>query len=134
MTRTAAVTGTPDPSTDRRAPDASAAHPTGADGAAATAGRAVATAIAPVSGSASPSPAASRPKPVTERQFHKDFLLTCSALATEDGRFQARVVITALGGTRTRSQRFLDLGCMPTEAAAMAHALQSGISWVDQLP
>ena len=71
--------------------------------------------------------------PLTQREFHKDFLLTCSALATEDGRFQARVVITALGGMRTRSQRFLDLGCLPTEAEALAHALESGVAWVDSL-
>ena len=48
-----------------------------------------------------------------------------------DGRFQARVVITSLAGDRTRSQRFLDLKVFDSEDAAVEHARESGMEWID---
>ena len=65
------------------------------------------------------------------RSFYKDHLLSCNPLALDDGRFQARVAITALGGGRTRSQRFLDLENFPSFDEAVARALQAAMEWVD---
>jgi hypothetical protein len=65
------------------------------------------------------------------RHFHRDFMLSCSPTPTPDGRFQARVAITYLGGERTRSQRFLDLDVFDTAEAAIEHARRAGIEWVD---
>jgi hypothetical protein len=52
-------------------------------------------------------------------------------MCQDDGRFQARVVITSLGGKNTRSQRFLDLQVFDTEAAAIEHARRAGMDWID---
>lgn len=65
-----------------------------------------------------------------QRHVFEDYLLSCTALSTPDGSFQSRVAITALGGQRTRAQRFLDLECFATEAEALDHARQAGMDWV----
>jgi hypothetical protein len=65
-----------------------------------------------------------------ERHVFEDHLLSCSALPTNDGRFQSRVAITALGGQRTRAQRFLDLDVFDSAEEALAHAKQAGMDWV----
>lgn len=73
----------------------------------------------------------STPRPqLVERIFHEGFMLTLAAYPGEDGRFQARVVVTALGGVRTRSQRFLDLDWFRSAADAMAHARTEGLAWI----
>ena len=76
------------------------------------------------------------PLPVTRpamrpRIFYRDYLLGCQPLQLDDGRFQARVVITAMGGSKTRSQRFLDLEIFDAEEAAIERAHQAGIQWID---
>lgn len=68
---------------------------------------------------------------MTVRAFYRDYLLTCQPAPQPDGRYQARVVITSLAGDRTRSQRFLDLEVFSSEDAAIAHARQSGMEWID---
>ncbi len=65
------------------------------------------------------------------RIFYRDHLLGCQPLQMDDGRFQARVVITAIGGSKTRSQRFLDLEIFDAEEAAIERAHQAGIQWID---
>lgn len=65
------------------------------------------------------------------RTVYRNFLLSCQPMAQDDGRFQARVVITSLGGDQTRSQRFLDLDAFSSEEAAIDHARQSGMEWID---
>jgi hypothetical protein len=66
-----------------------------------------------------------------ERVLYKGYLLSATPMPGDDGRFQARVSITAMSGERTRAQRFLDLEYFDTEADASAHALQAGRQWVD---
>lgn len=68
----------------------------------------------------------------TQRQLYRDHLLSCSAVPTDDGRYQARVAVAAIGGERTRAQRFLDLEVFDSEDAALAHAKQAGCEWVDK--
>ena len=68
---------------------------------------------------------------MTVRSFYRDYMLTCQPLNQPNGRFQARVVITAMAGDRTRSQRFLDLEVFASEQAAIEHARQSGMQWID---
>lgn len=68
---------------------------------------------------------------MTVRSFYRDYLLTCQPAPQPDGRFQARVVITSLAGDRTRSQRFLDLELCHSEEAAIEHARQSAMEWID---
>ena len=57
-------------------------------------------------------------------------MLTLAAYPGDDGRFQARVVVTALGGVRTRSQRFLDLDWFDSPAEAVAFARMEGLAWI----
>jgi len=68
----------------------------------------------------------------TLRRLYQDYLLTCSALSMDDGRFQARVAIADFAGDRTRRQIFLDLELFPTADEAVAHAEWAGLQWVDK--
>lgn len=65
-----------------------------------------------------------------QRHVFEDYLLSCSALPLAGGGYQSRVAITALGGQRTRAQRFLDLECFDTAAEAYEHARTAGMEWV----
>ncbi len=65
-----------------------------------------------------------------ERHVFEDYLLSCTALPIAGGGYQSRVAITALGGQRTRAQRFLDLECFDNEVEALEHARQAGMDWV----
>ena len=65
------------------------------------------------------------------RRFYGDYMLTCQPMRLDDGRYQARVVITALGGTRTRAQRFLDLEFYEREEEAIERAHHAGVEWID---
>jgi hypothetical protein len=67
------------------------------------------------------------------RHLHKDFVLSCNPKKTVDGRFQASLAITYLGGERTRSQRFIDMtDVFDTEEEAAAHARTVGIEWIER--
>lgn len=68
---------------------------------------------------------------MSARSFYRDYLLTCQSAPQPNGRYQARVVITSLAGDRTRSQRFLDLDMFASAEAAIEHARQAGMEWVD---
>lgn len=79
----------------------------------------------------SPSPLSATRPAMRPRTFYRDHLLGCQPLRLDDGRFQARVVITAMGGSKTRSQRFLDLDIFDSEEAAIERAHQAGVQWID---
>jgi hypothetical protein len=66
------------------------------------------------------------------RFFHRDHLLICRPHEQDDGRFQARVAIAAMGGMKTRTQRFLDLASFDSHDAAVEHAHSAGIEWVEK--
>ena len=66
------------------------------------------------------------------RSFYRDHTLHCEPQNQEDGRFQARVAISALGGMKTRAQRFLDLSVLDSHDAAVEHARLAGMEWVDK--
>jgi hypothetical protein len=66
----------------------------------------------------------------TLRSFFGDYMLSCRPLPLDDGTFQARVVITSLGGAKTRSQRFLDLEIFASHDDAVEHARRAGIDWI----
>ena len=65
------------------------------------------------------------------RSFYRDYMLSCQPTRLDDGRYQARVVITSLGGDKTRSQRFLDLESFESEQAAVLRSRQVGMEWID---
>jgi len=60
------------------------------------------------------------------RSFYRDHMLTCRPQAQDDGRFQARVAISAVGGIKTQTQRFLDLTCFDSHDEAVEHARLAG--------
>ncbi|MDP9043474.1 MAG: hypothetical protein M3O01_01560 [Pseudomonadota bacterium] len=66
------------------------------------------------------------------RFFHRDHLLSCRPFQQDDGRWQARVAIAALGGGKTRAQRFLDLDAFDSHDDAVAFAKEAGVAWVDR--
>lgn len=66
------------------------------------------------------------------RSFYRDHMLHCQPQAQDDGRFQSRVAITALGGLKTRAQRFLDLAVFESHDDAVEHARMAGMEWVDK--
>jgi len=68
---------------------------------------------------------------VTARTVYRNYVLSCQPMRQDDGRYQARVVITSLGGDQTRSQRFLDLQVFDSEETAIEHARRSGMEWID---
>lgn len=66
------------------------------------------------------------------RSFYRDHLLTCRPQLQDDGRFQARVAVSSLGGYKTQAQRFLDLALFDSHDEAVEHARLAGMDWVDQ--
>ncbi len=66
------------------------------------------------------------------RSFYRDHMLTCRPQPQDDGRYQARVAISALGGLKTRAQRFLDLAVFESHDEAVEHARAAGMDWVDK--
>jgi hypothetical protein len=68
---------------------------------------------------------------LTSRTFYSGHMLSCNSMRQEDGRYQARVAITRLGGNKTCAQRFLDLEVFASHEAAVERVLQAGKEWVD---
>jgi hypothetical protein len=68
---------------------------------------------------------------VALRTFYGDHMLSCNSMLQDDGRYQARVAITTLGGCKTCAQRFLDLEVYESHEAAVERALQAGKAWVN---
>lgn len=65
------------------------------------------------------------------RATYKGYIYTDVTTPTEGGRFKARAAIMALDGSRTRSQRFLDLETFPSEAEARARVDVAARAWID---
>lgn len=66
------------------------------------------------------------------RSFYREHMLHCRPQQQDDGRFQARVAISALGGLKTQAQRFLDLASFDTHDEAVEHARRAGMEWIDK--
>ena len=62
---------------------------------------------------------------------YKGYTYTDVTTRTDDGRYIARVAIMALDGSRTRSQRFLDLEIYATRDAAHERAEFAARAWID---
>ena len=62
---------------------------------------------------------------------YKGYTYTDVTTRNEDGRFVARVAIMALDGSRTRSQRFLDLEAYATRDAAHERVEAVARAWID---
>jgi len=65
------------------------------------------------------------------RANYKGYTFADVTTRTESGRFKARAAIMALGGERTRSQRFLDLETFATEEEATARVVAAARAWID---
>jgi len=68
---------------------------------------------------------------VSARGIYKGYTFAGVSTITESGRYRARVAIMALDGTRTRSQRFLDLEIFQTEAEANERAMAGAVAWIE---
>ena len=62
---------------------------------------------------------------------YKGYTYTNLTAQADDGRYVARVAIMALDGSRTRSQRFLDLESYRTRDEADARARDAATAWID---
>ena len=65
------------------------------------------------------------------RQTYKGYTFTDVSTATEGGHYRARVAIMALDGTRTRSQRFIDLEIFRTSEEAQERVMAVARAWID---
>jgi hypothetical protein len=65
------------------------------------------------------------------RNTYKGYTFADMTSQNEDGRYRARAAIIALDGTRTRSQRFLDLETFRTKEEASARVQAAAIAWID---
>jgi hypothetical protein len=66
------------------------------------------------------------------RLLYQRHLLSHGPVRLPDGRYRARVTITALSSDCTIAQRFLDLGFHDDEDAAAEEARRAGMAWVDE--
>ena len=63
---------------------------------------------------------------------HKGFTICGLTSRTDDARYKARAAVMALGGSRTRFQRFLDFETFDTKAEATARAQAGAMAWIDE--
>jgi len=63
--------------------------------------------------------------------IYRGYAFTSLAAQADDGRYLARVAIMSLDGSRTRSQRFLDLERYRTREEADARAREAAMAWID---
>ena len=68
---------------------------------------------------------------VDSRYVYQDYVFTDVSTQLDDGRYRARVAIVSLTGTRTRSQRFIDLEVFPTREAALERVVVVAKAWID---
>ena len=62
---------------------------------------------------------------------YKGYIVSDMTTRTDDGRYKARAAIISLEGSRTRSQRFLDLKTFRTEFEAHSEAIAGAVAWID---
>ncbi len=65
------------------------------------------------------------------RSVYQDYVFTDVSTRTDDGRYRARVAIMSLNGSRTRSQRFIDLEVFPTQDEAIERITLVAKAWID---
>jgi hypothetical protein len=68
---------------------------------------------------------------LSARGIYKGYTFADVSTPLESGQYRARVAIMALDGTRTRSQRFLDLEVCRTRAEASERVLMVAKAWID---
>jgi hypothetical protein len=68
---------------------------------------------------------------VSARGIYKGYTFADVSTPVEDGRYRARVAIMALDGTRTRSQRFLDLELFASRDEAGERVVTVARAWID---
>ena len=68
---------------------------------------------------------------MSARGIYKGYTFADVSTLLESGRYRARVAIMALDGTRTRSQRFLDLEIFPTREEAGERVVAVARAWID---
>jgi hypothetical protein len=68
---------------------------------------------------------------MNEKLLHAGYYLSSMSNPADGGGFQSRVAVMVLSAEKTRSQRFLDFECYPTQAQANRRAIEGGKEWVD---
>jgi hypothetical protein len=68
---------------------------------------------------------------LSARGIYKGYTFADVSTAMDNGRYRARVAIMALDGTRTRSQRFLDLEVFATLEEAGERVVAVARAWID---
>jgi len=68
---------------------------------------------------------------VSARGIYKGYTFAGVSTPTENGKYRARVVIIAVDGSSTRSQRFVDFEICRTEAEANERAMKGAMAWID---
>jgi len=68
---------------------------------------------------------------LSARGIYKGYTFADVSTALDNGRYRARVAIMALDGSRTRSQRFLDLEIFPTPEEAGERVVNVARAWID---
>ena len=68
---------------------------------------------------------------LSARGIYKGYTFADVSTAMENGRYRARVAIMALDGSRTRSQRFLDLEVFHTRGEAGDRVVAVARAWID---
>jgi len=63
--------------------------------------------------------------------MYKGYTYTGVTTRNDAGRYVARVAIMALDGSRTRSQRFIDLETYPSRDAAHDRVVTVARAWID---
>jgi hypothetical protein len=68
---------------------------------------------------------------LSARGIYKGYTFADVSTPMENGRYRARVAILALDGTRTRSQRFIDLEVFHTREEAGERVVTVARAWID---
>ena len=68
---------------------------------------------------------------LSARGIYRGYTFADVSTPMENGRYRARVAIMALDGSRTRSQRFLDLEIFHTRAEAGDRVVAVARAWID---
>ena len=68
---------------------------------------------------------------MSARGIYKGYTYADVSTPMDNGRYRARVAILALDGTRTRSQRFLDLEVFRTREEAGQRVVTVARAWID---
>lgn len=76
--------------------------------------------------------AVSKGSRVSAKDIYKGYTFADMSTQTDSGQYRARVAIMVLDGTRTRSQRFLDLELFRTRDEANDRAMSVAKTWIEE--